>query len=90
MLDSEKVGRSIEKYLEAAKKYQEKEELIREIMKILQVRKSEDVLENLRARVERFRNLDECTFKILELESVNKKVINDFEEKLKKMKKEIE
>lgn len=54
-------------------------------MRILQVDSWEEVVHNLRARVERFRNLDECTFKILELESINKRVVNDFEEKLKKI-----
>ena len=36
----------------------------------------------LQTRLEKFKNLDECTFRILELESINKKIVSDFENKL--------
>ncbi len=47
-------------------------------------------MHNLRARVERFRSMDECTFKILELESINKRVVNDFEERLQRIREDQE
>lgn len=56
--------------------------MLKEAMRILQVDSWEELVHNLRARVERFRNMDECTFKILELEAINKRVVNDFEERL--------
>ena len=40
--------------------------------------------------MDRFRNLDECTFKILELESTNKKIVVEFEERVRRIKKEVE
>ena len=40
--------------------------------------------------MDRFRNLDECTFKILELESTNKKIVMEFEERVRRIRKEVE
>lgn len=60
--------------------------MLKEAMRILQVDSWEELVHNLRARVERFRNMDECTFKILELEAINKRVVNDFEERLQQIK----
>jgi hypothetical protein len=34
--------------------------------------------------------MDECTFKILELESINKRVVNDFEERLQRIREDQE
>ena len=51
------------------------EETVREVMRVLQVEKVEELVATLRARLDRFRNLDECTFKILELESTNKQMV---------------
>jgi hypothetical protein len=48
------------------------------------------LLPTLCTRIDRFRNLDECTFKILELESLNKQVVTDFEAKLARVRREVE
>jgi len=44
-------------------------------MRVLHVEKADELMPTLRARVDRFRNLDESTFKILELESLNKQIV---------------
>ena len=67
-----------------------REEILQEVMRILQCEYCEDIPATIRARVDRFRNLDECTFKILELESTNKKIVVEFEERVRRIKKEVE
>lgn len=64
--------------MESRRKAEAGEKVLHEAMHILQVDSWDELVHNLRARVERFRNLDECTFKILELEAINKRVVNDF------------
>ena len=59
-------------------------------MEVLKVEGVEQIAPTLRTRLERFKNLDECTFRILELESINKKIVSDFEDKLRVIREESE
>lgn len=59
-------------------------------MKILQIDRWEDILHNLRNRVDRFRNLDECTFRIMELEALNKRMVVEYDERIAAIAREID
>jgi chromosome segregation ATPase len=72
----------VRRSVEGRRRSEAAEGVLKEAMRILQVDSWDELVHNLRARVERFRSLDECTFKILELEAINKRVVNDFEERL--------
>jgi hypothetical protein len=84
------VREAVRRTVEGRRRAEAGEGVLKEAMRILQVDSWEELVHNLRARVERFRNMDECTFKILELEAINKRVVNDFEERLQQIKEDQE
>lgn len=90
LIEGEKVKDAVRRAVEGRRRAEAGEGVLKEAMRILQVDSWEELVHNLRARVERFRSMDECTFKILELEAINKRVVNDFEERLQQIKEDQE